>query len=157
MMNKEFFMREALKEALKSYSINEVPIGCVIVKDGQIIARAHNNREQNKDPLGHAELIAIKKAAKHLGGWRLVGCDMYVTLEPCIMCSGAIMDSRIENLYIGAMDPKRGCVSSYLPILKDRMIPHNVNYEYIKTISPYIIKRFFRHLRRLKKESKNKI
>ena len=99
MMNKEFFMREALKEALKSYSINEVPIGCVIVKDGEIIARAHNNREQNRDPLGHAELIAIKKAAKHLGGWRLVGCDMYVTLEPCPMCKSVINESRIRNVY----------------------------------------------------------
>ncbi len=152
MAYEEFFMREALKEALNSYKINEVPIGCVIVKDGKIIARAHNNREKNKDPLGHAELLAIRKAAEHLGGWRLVGCDMYVTLEPCIMCSGAIMDSRIERLYIGAMDTKRGCVSSYFPILKDRMIPHNVNYEYVNTVSSYIIKRFFRNLRKYRKE-----
>ena len=151
MMDNNFFMREALREALKSYEKNEVPVGCVIVKDGCIIARAHNNREFSNDPLGHAELIAIRKAAAILDSWRLVGCDMYVSLEPCIMCTGAIMDSRIENLYIGASDPKRGCVSSYLPILEKRMIPHNVSYQYMDTSSSYILKRFFKKLRRLKR------
>ena len=150
-MDTKFFMREALKEALKSYKNWEVPVGCVIVKDGVIIARAHNNREQANDPLGHAELLAIRKATSILGSWRLIGCDMYVSLEPCIMCTGAIMDSRIDKLYIGAMDPKRGCVSSCLPILEQRMIPHNVSYQYMDTISPYILKRFFKKLRQLKR------
>ncbi len=144
----KLFMNEALKEALKSYKKNEVPVGCIIVQNNAIIASAHNIRESQNDPLGHAELLAIRKAAKKLGSWRLTGCDMYVTLEPCIMCTGAIMDSRIERLYIGAPDSKRGAVSSFLPVIREEMIPHNVYYEYMETISPYILKRFFKKLRK---------
>lgn len=142
------FMKEALKEALISYKKNEVPVGCIIVKNNAIIASAHNIRETQNDPLGHAELLAIRQAAEKLGSWRLTGCTMYVTLEPCIMCTGAIIDSRIERLYIGAPDIKRGAVSSFLPVIRERMIPHNVEYEYMETISPYILKRFFKRLRK---------
>lgn len=146
--NHRHFMKEALKEALISYKKNEVPVGCIIVRNNAIIASAHNIRETENDPLGHAELLAIRRAAKKLGSWRLTGCTMYVTLEPCIMCTGAIMDSRIERLYIGAPDIKRGAVSSFLPVIRERMIPHNVEYEYMQTISPYILKRFFKRLRK---------
>ena len=102
------YMKEALKEAKKAELIDEVPIGCVIVKDDKIIARGHNQRETNQSPIGHAEIIAINKASKKLKSWRLEGCDIYVTLEPCIMCSGAIIQSRISKVYYGAFDPKGG-------------------------------------------------
>lgn len=105
-------MSAALREAEKAAQIGETPIGAVIVKDGEIIAAAHNMRETGKNVLYHAELIAIDEACKKLGGWRLEGCDLYVTLEPCIMCSGAICQSRISNLYYGASDPDGGAVLS---------------------------------------------
>ncbi len=112
MNDKEFFMTAALLEAEKAYAVGETPIGAVIVKDGKIIASAHNMRENGKCALYHAELLAIHQACKALGGWRLHECDLYVTLEPCIMCSGAISQSRIKNLYFGASDPKSGAVLS---------------------------------------------
>ena len=112
MNNKELFMSAALIEAEKAYNIGETPIGAVIVKDGKIIAAAHNMRETGKCALYHAELLAIHEACRVLGGWRLHECDLYVTLEPCIMCSGAINQSRIRNLYYGASDPKGGAVLS---------------------------------------------
>ncbi len=112
MNSKENFMSVALQEAEKAAKIGETPIGAVIVKDGEIIAAAHNMRETGKNVLYHAELIAINEACQKLGGWRLEGCDLYVTLEPCIMCSGAICQSRISNLYYGASDPGNGAVLS---------------------------------------------
>jgi tRNA(adenine34) deaminase len=112
MNNKEFFMSAALQEAKKAYNLGEIPIGAVVVKDGKIIASAHNMRETGKCSLYHAEILAIHQACKALGGWRLHECDLYVTLEPCIMCSGAISQSRIKNLYFGAFDPKGGAVLS---------------------------------------------
>ena len=124
-MEKEIkFMKEALKEAKKAELIDEVPIGCVIVKDDKIIARGHNQRETNQDPTGHAEIIAIKKASKKLNSWRLEGCDIYVTLEPCIMCSGAIIQSRISKVYYGASDPKGGALGSSINVLN----AHNINH-----------------------------
>lgn len=144
------FMREALNEAIQSYRKGEVPVGCVVVKDGRIIGRSHNLRESSGNPLAHAELLAIEQAAKVYGQWRMVGCEMYVTLEPCIMCTGAIIDSRIEKVYIGAQDPKRGAFSGYLKVIEDRLIPHNIQYEYVDTISSYLLKRFFRELRKKK-------
>ena len=105
-------MAAALKEAEKAYTLGETPIGAVIVKDGEIIASAHNLRETGKCALYHAELLAIYEASKRLGGWRLHECDLYVTLEPCIMCTGAISQARIKNLYFGAFDPKGGAVLS---------------------------------------------
>lgn len=112
MNSKETFMYAALQEAKKALEVGETPIGAVIVKDGEIIAAAHNMRETGKNVLYHAELIAIDQACKKLGGWRLQGCDLYVTLEPCVMCSGAICQSRISNLYYGASDPEVGAVLS---------------------------------------------
>ena len=125
-MEKEIkFMKEALKEAKKAELIDEVPIGCVIVKDDKIIARGHNQRETNQSPIGHAEIIAINKASKKLKSWRLEGCDIYVTLEPCIMCSGAIIQSRISKVYYGAFDPKGGALGSSINVLEAKNINHH--------------------------------
>ena len=109
---KEKFMREALKEARKANDILEVPIGVVIVKDDKIIARAHNLRETKKNAIAHAEVLAIQKACKKIDSWRLNECDMYVTLEPCPMCAGAILNSRIRKVYIGALEPRRVAAGS---------------------------------------------
>ena len=118
------YMKEALKEAKKAELIDEVPIGCVIVKDDKIIARGHNQREAKQSPIGHAEIIAINKASKKLKSWRLEGCDIYVTLEPCIMCSGAIIQSRINKVYYGASDPKGGALGSSINVLEANNINH---------------------------------
>lgn len=103
---KEKFMKEALKEAQKAYEKEEIPVGAVIVKDNKIIARAHNLKEFKQTAIAHAEILAIQKANKKLKNWRLIDCDIYVTLEPCMMCMGAIISSRIKNIYIGTLDPK---------------------------------------------------
>ena len=120
----EKFMLAALKEADKAEAIDEVPIGCVIVKDGKIIARGFNHRETNNDPTGHAEIIALRKASKKLNDWQLVDCELYVTLEPCIMCGGAIIQSRIKRVYFGAYDFKGGAFGSSIDILKAENINH---------------------------------
>lgn len=119
-------MEEALKEARKALEYDEVPIGAIIVKDGQIIGRGHNMRESNKSPLAHAELMAIEEAAKTLDSWRLLGTTIYVTLEPCPMCAGAIVNSRIDRLVIGADDPKSGACGSVVNILEEGLFNHNV-------------------------------
>ena len=119
------YMKEAIKEAKKAQLIDEVPIGCVIVKDDKIIARGHNQRETKQSPIGHAEIIAINKASKKLKSWRLEGCDIYVTLEPCIMCSGAIIQSRINKVYYGASDPKGGALGSSINVLEANNINHH--------------------------------
>ena len=125
-MEKEIrFMKEAIKEAKKAELIDEVPIGCVIVKDDKVIARGHNVRETKKTPLGHAEIIAIDKASKKLGAWRLQDCDIYITLEPCIMCAGAIIQSRIRHVYYGAKDPKGGAIESSINVLEAKSINHH--------------------------------
>lgn len=118
-------MKEALKEADKAELIDEVPIGCVIVKDNKIIARAHNKKESTKLVLAHAEMLAIKKANVKLKNWRLEGCDLYVTLEPCIMCSGAITQARIRHVYFGAYDYKGGAFGSSIDILTSKNINHH--------------------------------
>ena len=118
-------MKEAIKEAKKAELIDEVPIGCVIVKDDKVIARGHNVRETKKTPLGHAEIIAIDKASKKLGAWRLQDCDIYITLEPCIMCAGAIIQSRIKHVYYGAKDPKGGAIESSINVLEAKNINHH--------------------------------
>ena len=112
MEHKEKFMKEAIRQAKKAEKIDEVPIGCVIVYEGKIIARGYNRRNIDKNTLAHAELSAIKKASKKLGDWRLEGCTMYVTLEPCQMCAGAIVQARIDKVVIGSMNPKAGCAGS---------------------------------------------
>lgn len=121
----EKFMREAIKEARKAELIDEVPIGCVIVKDNRIIARGHNVRETKQNPTGHAEIIAINKASKKLNSWRLEDCDIYITLEPCIMCSGAIIQSRIKRVYFGAFDLKGGALGSSINVLEAKNINHH--------------------------------
>lgn len=145
----ERYMAAALEEAQKAFRKGEVPIGAVIVQNGIIVGRGHNLRETDKDPTAHAEMIAIRDAAKTLGGWRLVNCDMYVTIEPCPMCAGAIFQSRIVNLYIGSMDPKGGAVGSLYNIPRDERLNHLVNVEYgiLKEPCSQIMKDFFKKLR----------
>ena len=121
--DQERFMKEAIRQAKKARALEEVPIGCVIVCDGQIIARGYNRRNTDKNTLSHAELNAIKKASKKLGDWRLEGCTMYVTLEPCQMCAGALMQSRIDRVVIGSMNPKAGCAGSVLNLLEKESDP----------------------------------
>ncbi len=145
------FMRAALKEAGKAEAIGETPVGAVIVRDGKIIARGYNKRETKKNALMHAEIIAIHKACKKLGGWRLPKCDIYVTLEPCPMCTGAIIQARIENVYFGAYDQKSGCLGSVCDLSK--VLPHKVEYEggILKTECEEILKNFFKKLRKREK------
>ena len=152
----EKFMKEALKEAKKAYEKLEIPVGCVIVKDGKIIARGHNLKETKKDTTEHAEIIAIKKASKKLDSWRLLDCEMYVTLEPCSMCAGAIINSRIKKIYIGTMDEKTGAAGSVLNLFKDYTFNHNVEVEtgIMKQDCEKILKDFFKELRKRKKEIK---
>lgn len=120
-------MREAIRQAKKAELLDETPIGAVIVYDGKIIARAYNKRELKKNSLCHAELEAINKACRKRGGWRLFGCDLYVTLEPCPMCAGAIIQSRIDNVYFGAYDKKAGCAGSKTNLFEEGLFNHNVN------------------------------
>ncbi|WP_068748425.1 tRNA adenosine(34) deaminase TadA [Thermovenabulum gondwanense] len=120
----QVFMREALKEAEKAFEEDEVPVGAVIVKDGKVIAKGRNGREKLQDATAHAELIAIREACRELGSWRLTGCSLYVTLEPCAMCSGAAVLSRIDSVIFGAYDPKGGCAGSVLNVLSCRDFNH---------------------------------
>ena len=140
-----------MKEAKKAYKEDEVPVGAVIVKDGKIIARAHNLREKKQSATAHAEILAIEKASKKLDSWRLIDCDMYVTLEPCTMCMGAIITSRIKNIYIGALDPKTGACGSFVD-LSTLKYNHTVNISkgILQEECEYIIKDFFKNLRRNK-------
>lgn len=144
-------MKEALKEAKKAYDKLEVPVGCVIVKDGKIIARGYNQKETKKDTTKHAEIIAIKKASKKLDAWRLLDCEMYVTLEPCSMCAGAIINSRIKKVYIGTMDEKTGACGSKLNLLKDYTFNHKVEIEtgIMQEECEAILKQFFKKLRKM--------
>ena len=123
----EKYMKEALKLAKKAYALNEVPIGCVIVYNDKIIARGYNRRNTDKNPMAHAELIAIKKASRIINDWRLEGCTIYITLEPCQMCAGAIVQARITNAVIGSMNKKAGCAGSILNILEMKEFNHRVN------------------------------
>ncbi len=152
----EKFMKAALKEAKKAYDKLEVPVGAVIVKDGKIIARAHNLKETKFDTTKHAEILAIQKASKKLNSWRLLDCEMYVTLEPCSMCAGALINSRIKKVYIGASDEKTGAVGSVFNLLDDYTFNHKVEYEkgVLQDECESILKDFFKKLRKLKKYSK---
>ena len=156
MKDKEKFMKEALKEAKKAYDKLEVPVGAVIVKNGKVIARSHNLKETKKDTTKHAEILAIQKASKKLGAWRLLDCDMYVTLEPCSMCAGAIINARIKKLYIGTLDDKTGAAGSVLNLLEDYKFNHNVELEkgILEKECEKILKEFFKDLRKKKKETK---
>ena len=146
----ERFMKEALKQAQKARSLGEVPIGCVIVYQGKIIARGYNRRMTDHTALAHAEISAIRKANRVIGDWRLDGCEMYVTLEPCPMCAGAIVQSRIGTVYIGAMNPKAGCGGSILNILEEARFNHQCRVErgLMEESCSQILKEFFLELRR---------
>ena len=148
----EYFMKQALKEAKKAYNKMEVPVGAIIVKNGKIIARGYNQKETKYDTTKHAEIIAIQKASKKLKSWRLLDCEMYVTLEPCSMCAGAIINSRIKKLYIGTMDEKTGAAGSKLNLFKDYKFNHNVEVEtgILKDECEGILKNFFKFLRKEK-------
>jgi tRNA(adenine34) deaminase len=150
----EKYMKEAIKQAGKAQKIDEVPIGCVIVYQGKIISRGYNRRNIQGSTLAHAELLAIRKASRRLGDWRLEDCVMYVTLEPCPMCAGAIVQARIPKVVIGAMNPKAGCAGSILNLLEEPRFNHQV--ETVRGVMEeecrMLMKEFFRELRRKKKE-----
>lgn len=142
-------MKEALKEAAKAYSIYEVPVGAIVVHKDKIIARGYNKRETLRDPTAHAEIIAIKKASEHLDAWRLGDCTLYVTLEPCAMCAGAIVNSRIERVVIGARDPKRGCCGTVEDLTNHSSFNHKsqVIFGILEDECSSIISNFFKELR----------
>ena len=149
-------MKEALAEAKKAAAAGEVPVGAVIVKDGEIVGRGHNETETAMDPTAHAEMIAIRQAAKNLGGWRLTDCTMYVTTEPCSMCAGAIVWSRISRLFIGTMDPKSGACGSVFNIPQESRLNHFVEIEtgLMQEECSSLMKSFFKELRKRKLEEK---
>lgn len=151
----EKFMKEAVKQAKKAAQAGEVPIGAVIVRNGEIISRGYNKREIKKNALLHAEIIAIDHACKKLGGWRLPGCELYVTLEPCPMCSGAIINSRIEKLYFGAYDKKAGCAGSAADLFEKGLFNHDVEVTggVMENECAELLSEFFRELRQKKKSN----
>ena len=162
MEEKNKFMKQALKEAKKAYEKLEVPVGAVIVKDGKIIAKAHNLKETKTVTTKHAEILAIQKASKKLESWRLLDCEMYITLEPCSMCAGAIINSRIKKVYIGALDEKTGAAGSVLNLFEDYKFNHKVEVEkgVMQEECENILKDFFKMLRKYKKnlqKGENKI
>ena len=145
----EAFMREALRQARKAYRLNETPIGCVIVHEGRVIARGYNRRNTDKSTLAHAEIRAIRKAAKVIGDWRLEECTMYVTLEPCPMCAGAIVQARIPECVIACMNPKAGCAGSVVNLLNMKGFNHQVDVRtgVLEEECREILQGFFRELR----------
>ena len=151
----EKYMKEALRQAKKASAIDEVPIGCVIVHDGEIIARGYNRRNTDANTLAHAELSAIRKASKKLGDWRLEECTMYVTLEPCQMCAGALVQSRIKKVVIGAKNPKAGCAGSVMNLLQVAAFNHQVEIEFgvLEDECGQILSDFFSRLRKQKKDA----
>lgn len=152
------YMKEALKQARKAYKIKEVPIGCVIVHEDKIIARGYNKRNTKKNTLAHAEILAINKASKVLGDWRLEDCIMYITLEPCQMCAGAIVQARVKRVVIGSMNPKAGCGGSILNLLEMEQFNHQVEVErgVLEEECSTMMSQFFKELREEKKLMKVK-
>ena len=153
---KNEFMQIALKEAKKAYDKLEIPVGAVIVKNGEVIAKAHNLKETKFDTTKHAEILAIQKASKKLESWRLLDCEMYVTLEPCSMCAGAIINSRIKKVYIGTCDEKTGAAVSVFNLFEDYKFNHKVEVEkgIMQEDCEKILKDFFKMLRKIKKQKK---
>jgi len=149
----ERFMQAAIAEARKAQELGEVPIGAVIVRNGEIVGRGYNLRETKKDPTLHAEMIAIREASERLGGWRLIGCTLYVTLEPCPMCAGAIVQSRIEQVVYGASDPKAGCAGTLMDLLNEPRFNHQVPVfsGVMEEECSGLLKEFFRGLRKQRK------
>ena len=154
--NREKYMRAAIREAKKAYALEEVPIGCVIVYQDKIIARGYNRRNTDKNTVAHAEMSAIKKASKKLGDWRSEGCTMYVTLEPCQMCAGAIVQARIDEVVIGSMNPKAGCTGSILNLLDIQAFNHQADLTtgVLEEECSQLMKQFFRELREARKMKK---
>lgn len=154
----EKYMKEAVRQAKKAYAIGEVPIGCVIVYEDKIIGRGYNRRTVDKNTLAHAELLAIRKASKKMGDWRLEGCTMYVTLEPCQMCSGAIVQSRMSRVVVGCMNPKAGCAGSILNLLQMEEFNHQAELTtgVLEEECSQMMKSFFKELREAKKEKNKK-
>ena len=150
------YMKEAIKQAKKAWKLTEVPIGCVIVYDGKIIGRGYNRRNTDKTTLGHAEITAIKRASRFLGDWRLEDCTLYVTLEPCQMCAGAIVQARIPRVVIGSMNPKAGCAGSILNLLDMQQFNHRceVVRGVMKQECSDMLTTFFKELREIKKREK---
>ena len=156
MTEDEKFMKAALAQAKKAAAIDEVPIGCVIVYEGKIIARGYNKRNKEKNTLSHAEMNAIRKASKYLGDWRLEGCTMYITLEPCPMCAGAIVQARVDRVVIGSMNAKAGCAGSVLNVLQEKRFNHQVETEegLLGEECSMMLKEFFKELREKRKKKK---
>lgn len=154
----EKFMKEAIRQAKKAGEIGDVPIGCVIVFQNKIIARGYNKRNKNKTVLAHAELLAMSKACKKIGDWRLEDCTMYITLEPCQMCAGAIVQARIPRVVIGSMNPKAGCGGSILNLLEMEEFNHQVEVTrgVMEEECSQMLSAFFRELRKKQKEKKEK-
>lgn len=156
MTQDEKYMKAAIKQAKKAYALEEVPIGCVIVQNNKIIARGYNRRNTDKNTLAHAELSAIKKASKKTGDWRLEDCTMYVTLEPCQMCAGAIVQSRLKKVVIACRNPKAGCAGSILNLLQMKQFNHQVEMEtgILEEECSEMLSSFFQELRKKKKQKK---
>ncbi len=155
MTDDEKFMKAALKQAKKAYDIDEVPIGCVIVQNKKIIARGYNRRNTDKNTLAHAELTAIRKASRKTGDWRLEDCTIYVTLEPCQMCAGAIVQSRMKRVVIATMNTKAGCAGSVLNLLQMKEFNHQaeITRGVLETECSEMLSQFFRELRERKKQA----
>ena len=155
----EKFMKEAIRQAKKAYALMEVPIGCVIVYEGKIIARGYNRRNTDKNTISHAEMNAIRKASKKLGDWRLEGCTMYITLEPCQMCAGAIVQARVSRVVIGSMNPKAGCAGSVLNLLEMEQFNHQVEVTrgVLEEECSQMLSGFFKELREIKKAQKKQV
>ena len=155
------YMKAAIREAKKALAIDEVPIGCIIVKNDKIIARAYNKRVKDKSSLSHAEILTIKKACKKIGDWRLEDCTMYITLEPCPMCAGAILQARIPKVVIATMNPKAGCAGSVINLLDMPNLNHQVEIsmadEEEKNEAAKLLQDFFKNLRTNKMKAKSKI
>lgn len=153
----EKYMKEAIRQAKKAWKMEEVPIGCVIVHEGKIIGRGYNRRTTDKNPLAHAELAAIKKASKKMGDWRLEDCILYVTLEPCQMCSGAIVQARVKRVVIGCMNPKAGCAGSIFNLLQVERFNHQVEITsgVLEAECSQMMKGFFKELREKQKKKKD--
>ena len=152
MSEDERFMKEAIRQAKKAYAMEETPIGCVMVHEGKIIARGYNKRNKKKNTLAHAEIIVINKASRVLGDWRLEECTMYITLEPCQMCAGAIVQARIPRVVIGCRNPKAGCAGSILNLLNVPAFNHQVELTegILQEECSTLLKEFFRKLRKIK-------
>lgn len=150
----EYYMKEAIKRAKKAYQKGDVPIGCVIVREERVIASAYNQRNAKKNPLAHAEMLAIQKASKKVADWRLEDCTLYVTLEPCQMCAGAIVQSRIKRVVIGSKNFKAGCAGTLCNLLQDERFNHQVevSYDVLEPECTNLLQTFFRTLRQEKKQ-----